>query len=298
MNALSQIFIALVALLVIQTSVLAATEISPGILYQGGTKLIASDYGVEFDVPQGWQALLPEDSDVLMMEPVGGVARIVISAVTNSSENAIQQLMSESQPLEADSQLIPGGRVTKKGRIFFQSFSVRGSNPQNLAATAYARLGHNKTAFYVMLLEPVNQDKYKTINRSLVDSVRFKQLTSSSVASLDKENWEQQLKGRSLKYLKTEGGLSEEKQIYLCSNYTFSYYENSNYLSSDVYTDFSSASQNQQTGSWKINGNTILLTWEDGSTTNSTLSRQNAQGESGTFVDGQRWFQVENSVCR
>lgn len=289
------------ALLTSQISVFAATEINPGVLYAGGTRLTVSGLGIEFSVPGGWQALLPEGSEAMIMEPVTAMARIIVTAVANSNEKAIHQRLSESQPLDAGSTLVPAGKVaetvSRNSKLYFQTFNVQGSNPQNLAASAYARLGNNQTALYAVLLEAKAKSKYKSINHHLVSSASFIPLSQSSNSRQDIVNWEQQLKGGSLKYLHTSDGLSVEKQIYLCSNTTFNYARNSDYISSDATVDYSSASQGGDSGNWKIKGNEITLTWADGSTTTSTLERRYAEGESGIYVDGQQWFATNNDVC-
>ena len=59
----------------------AATEISPGVLYPSGTRLQVSTLGISFQVPQNWQAMLPQGSEVLIMEPTNAAARIIVSAM-------------------------------------------------------------------------------------------------------------------------------------------------------------------------------------------------------------------------
>ena len=68
----------------------------------------------------------------------------------------------ENQVLDAGSQLVPSGKPGKTGNLYHQKYSVQGSNPQNLGADAWARLGNNQTVFYTILLEPKSRNKYKS----------------------------------------------------------------------------------------------------------------------------------------
>lgn len=278
-----------------------ATEIKPGVLYKGGTSLLSSEYGLEFTVPQGWQAILPRGAEVMIMEPGNAVARIIISAVTNSNEAGLMQLMNQHRPLDAASQLVPGEQAVKKGKFYHQRYTIHGNNPQNLAAEAYAALGDNNTAFFAIILEPKDKAQFNVITKNLVGSVRFKAAKPQVVqqASDKNINWEQELKGRTLNYMRTENGMSINRKMNLCSNHNFSYSESENYVSSDVYTDFSTASQSGNKGRWQIKGNKLLLQWSDGTKSSFALSRRYVEewDEWGTFVDGERWFVVANRAC-
>ena len=132
----------------------AATEISPGVLYQPGTRLQVSSLGLELTVPKNWQALLPQGSEALVMEPIGQTARMIVTAVPDSSAQSIRQLMSQAQALDAMTQLLPSGQLNESNGIFSQQFQVSGHNPQNLKASAYGRLGSNRIALFVVMLEP------------------------------------------------------------------------------------------------------------------------------------------------
>ena len=82
--------------------------------------------------------MLPVDSKVLIMEPIGKVARMVVMAVPNSSNQAIRQLMRQPQALDLTTQLLPSGQVNDQDGLFSQTYQVVGVNSQNLVASAYA----------------------------------------------------------------------------------------------------------------------------------------------------------------
>ena len=280
----------------------AATEISPGVLYQSGSQLQVSTLGISFQVPPNWQALLPEGSDVLIMEPTNAVARIIVSAVPGSNEQSIEQLMNQGQMLDAMSQLQPSGKLKRQQQLFLRDYAIVGSNPQNLEASAYARLGKNQTAVFVILLRGSGQNGIDTIGRQFIQSVQFDEVkTEFQVQAEASQNidWNQALKGRTLKYMKTSNGLSIQKSINLCSDGSFAYSDDDSYISNDAMSSFSASSNSDNFGRWQIQGNQIILQWNDGSRSQFTLSRRYVEewNEWGTFVDDERWFNVQNKLC-
>lgn len=292
----------LAALVICSGQVNAATEISPGVLYQPGTRLQVSSLGLELSVPNNWQALLPQGSEALVLEPIGQTARLIVTAVPDSSAQSIRQLMGQAQALDAMTQLVPGGQLGESNGIFTQQFEVSGHNPQNLKASAYGRLGSNQVALFVLMLEPAGQNLLPALGKQFIQEATFsapqvaKQAQGSNSGPI---NWDRELRGRTLQYLKTSSGLSVDKRMNLCSDGSFIYTDNDSYLSSDAVSDFSASSQSSNAGRWEITGDRIKLTWNDGTRSQFTLSRRYVAewGEWGTFVDDERWFNNRNRVC-
>ena len=280
----------------------AATEISPGVLYQPGTRLQVSSLGLELTVPNNWQALLPQGSEALVMEPIGQTARMIVTAVAGSSAQSMRQLMSQPQVLDAMTQLVPSGQPGERNGIYMQQFELSGYNPQNLTASAYGRLGSNQTALFVVMLEPAGQNLLPALGRQFIQAATFsaprvaQQTQGGNGGPID---WDRELRGRTLQYLKTSNGLSIDKRMNLCSDGSFIYTDNDSYVSSDAVGDFSGYSQSGNAGRWEISGNTIRLRWNDGTQSQFTLSRRYVAewGEWGTFVDDERWFNNRNRAC-
>ena len=301
MPNINHVLLVLLAL-ILSSQIHARTEITPGVLYQPGSELTVPSYGIDLTVPAQWRAMLPVNSEALIMEPIGKVARMVVMAVPNSSNQAIRQLMNQSQVLDVTSQLLPSGQVQEENGIFSQTYKVTGVNPQNLVGSAYGRLGSNKTAVFVIMLEPRNQNMLPVLGKQFINSVTFSAPKSTMQMQADANNqinWAQKLRGRTLRYQSTGNGLSVTKLMNLCSDGTFSYSDKDNYGSGSLNSGFNLNSNYGQSGRWQITGNQIILSWNDGSSTQHTLSHQYVAdyGEWGTFVDGERWFNNPNQVC-
>ena len=278
-----------------------AVEITPGIMYDAGTSLAAPDLGIEFSVPPGWRALLPQGTEVMVMAPDSADARMLLTAVPSSTEASLRQRMEQSQPLDVNSRLVPVGDTVKKGKYFHQRYTLEGLNPQKLAAQAYAVLGDNGTAFIAILLEPRDREQYTMLTRDLVASIRFSTPAQNStyIAAAENVDWQKTLTGRTLKYMQTSAGMSVTRTLNLCSDHTFSYRDSDNYASSDAMVNFSSTTRNDQNGRWRIDGNRLTLLWNDGTESRHVLSRRYVEDwdEWGTFVDDERWFSARNKAC-
>ena len=237
------------------------------------------------------------------VEPVGKVARMIISAVPGSNDQMVRQTMSEQLVLDFQSQLSPKSKVDMSGGLYSQSYEVTGNNPQNLVGSAYGRLADSGLAVYVVMLEPAKQNMVSPVGRKLIRGMSFPapktelEVQREAAKNID---WNEELRGRTLKYMYTGGGLSTTKKMNLCSDGSFSYSDSDSYASSDAVGDFSAYSQGGQSGRWQISGNRIVLQWNDGSTSQYSLSRRYVPewGEWGTFVDEERWFNVQNQVCQ
>jgi hypothetical protein len=294
-----QIIPALLMLLTLATAARASTEISPGVVYQPGTQLTVSSYGIDLTVPRDWRAMLPQGAEALIMEPIGQVARMIVMAVPNSDAQNIRQLMSQPQPLDMMTQLVPRTPPVDQGGLFSQQYEVQGNNPQNLVASAYGRLGSNRTAVFVIMLEPRNQNMLPALGRQFISSISFSAPQSAAAAGGGNIDWNQRLRGRTLTYRSTSNGMSITKLMNLCSDGRFSYTDSDSHNSSSATGDFSGYSQSGYTGRWQISGNQIHLSWDDGSRSQFTLSYRHVPeyDEWGIFVDDQRWFNNQNRVC-
>jgi hypothetical protein len=298
---MKHIFILVFSLLLMTSQSQAATEVSPGVLYPSGSDLKVSSHGIEFKVPDNWQAMLPPGSDLLIMEPTGSVARIFVTLAANSNAQAVKQIMSRPQTLDAMTRIKPNAQVTEQDGLFTQSYQVSGVNLQKLAATAYGRLGENKTAVFVIMLEPENQKSLPALGKKLIQSAAFSAPeTAQARAEADKSiDWERVIRGRTLEFTKTDDGRSINKRMNLCSNGRFYYTEQDSFVSKDTMSNFSAKTKTGQNGHWQIEGDDLQLFWSDGSRTQYKLSKRPvAKGdEPGLFLDDELWSNNRNRSC-
>jgi hypothetical protein len=305
---MKHILILAFSLFFISSQLHAATEISPGVMYPSGSDLKVSTHGIELEVPENWQAMLPQDSDYLMMESSGSVGRMLVTLASNSDKQSVRQMLDRPLVLDAMTRIKPSAEVTEKDGLFSQSYQVVGMNLQNLAATAYGRLGDNQTAVFVIMLAPEDQKSLLELGKKLINSIVFsapktaaqvKAEANSNTASSD-VNWDWQIRGRALEYVKKGDGATIKKRLSFCSNGRVFFTDQDSYTGNSGMSNFSANAQTTQNGHWKVSGDQLELFLSDDSHEQYRLSKRQLpdSNEWGIFLDDDRWVYKRNRACR
>jgi hypothetical protein len=300
---MKHIFFLAFSLFFISSQLHAATEISPGVLYPSGSDLKVSTHGIELEVPDNWQAMLPRGSDLLVMETTDAVGRILVTFAADSDAQAVKQMLSRPHALDGMTRIKPSAEVTENDGLFTQSYQVSGINLQKLVATAYGRLGDNKTAAFVIVLEPENQISLAAIGKQLIQSIVFSapktaaQVRAETSSSI---NWVRELSGRTLEYASTDEGRSIKKRMNFCSNGRVYYTDQDRFTGKTEMSNFSANTKTSKKGHWQVSDDQLQLFWSDGSREQYSLSQRQLtdSDESGMFLDDERWFNKPNRACR
>jgi len=300
---MKHIFVLAFSLFLISSQLHAATEIRPGVLYPQGSELKISNHGIELEVPDNWQAMLPRGSDLLVMETTDAVGRILVTSVTNSDAQAVRRMLSRPHVLDAVTRIKPAADVTEKDGLFTQRYQVSGVNLQKLVATAYGRLGDNKTAAFVIVLEPENQISLAALGKQLIQSIVFSGAKTSAQAKAETSgniNWQRELRGRALEYTSTDDGRSIRKRMNLCSNGRVYYTDQDRFVGNTEMSNFSANTRTSQNGHWQVSGDQLQLFWTDGSRSQYSLSKRQLpdSDKRGTFLDDELWINTRNRACR
>jgi len=278
----------------------AATEIQPGVIYNAGSDLSVSNLGLQLRVPQGFRAALPQGTDVLLMESDDQSRRMLVSA-SAGSEAEVEQFLSQPYAIDEYTQLLPEGEPRRQALQWLQSYEVAGLADPSTRAVALVRLSKTGIALLVLTLYTEFEGEALSAAQQMLDEAQFNPPKAvSRVQAVGPEiNWQERLRGAALRYLKTENGFSANRFYYLCSDQNFVYADNDSYASSDALSDFSYAGQANHHGQWHIRANRLQLLWADGGQSEFLLSRRYVEqwDEWGTFLNDERWFEVNNTVC-
>ena len=283
---------------------LAATEVEPGQLYQGGARLSVSQAGIEFSVPEGWLALLPPGAEAMVFEADDQSARMFVMAEPGQDVAAVEASMNESTVLDAGLQIAPGGPATQANGLYRQTYNLLGGNPQGLKVSSLGRLGDNQVAIYTILVQLPGRPEQAPTAEAFMRGIEFSQIaqpaTQATPGQVDNIDWNSELRGRSLRYLKSGNGLTTDKRINLCSDGTAVYSDNDSYFSGGAVSNFSAYTNRGDVGRWVIAGNRLSIDWNDGTRSAYGLSRRYVErwSEWGTFLDDERWFNTANKVCQ
>ena len=281
----------------------AADEITPGQLYSGGHPLKASGLGLEFTVPSGWQALLPAGAEIMVMEPLDQSARLFVMGEPDNDPASVSAAMNEATQLDAGLSIEPLAPASLSDGLYRQRYRILGPNPQGLEVSSLGRLGDNGVAVYAILMQAAGSDGRMPEVETFMRGIRFSAIAAASAPATvagDEIDWDGQLRGRTLRYLRSGNGLTVDKRLSLCSDGMVVYSDRDSYFSGGAISDFSAYSNSGDVGRWRIDGNRLGVTWNDGSRSDYTLSRRYVErwDEWGTFLNEDRWFNIANEVCQ
>ena len=289
----------LVALL-LTTGPAKAEVARQGKLYPGGTLLEAPDVGVAFTVPEGWQALWPQGSEFLVMQPSDNQV-MILAIVQEASEQEIRATMAAAIPLDSNVVLTPTSAVERRDGALEARYDVGGGQIP-LKAWGGARASEHGVAVAFVLAAPADRlERHLPTARALIGSPDlFSAPAGAATATEDADQsgdrWDVYLKGRYLARYYTTTGYTDETHLWLCSDGTF--------IRSGAAGGFgggaSGAFQGGSSGRWQATGaganGQLTLRFGDGSVAQHELFYDYDKDQ--LFVDGKRWLRGDNERCR
>jgi len=169
------------------------------------------------------------------------------------------------------------------------------SEGQSIKAAATTMLSPYGGGLTVLALTTADKftDEYKSITKSVANSMKFMQPVESALV----KEWKSRITGKLLKYMNTGDNSTSTTTYSLYTNGAFRYYNSSSYSSVDHYVDHdlyaSSASQDDDTGTWEITGSeteaTLVVTYKNGKV--GRLGLESKEGSRGQiYLNGSRYF--------
>ncbi|MEP6847283.1 MAG: hypothetical protein ABI999_00390 [Acidobacteriota bacterium] len=108
--------------------------------------------------------------------------------------------------------------------------------------------------------------------------------------------WESELSGTHLLYLYSGNGYFEEKHIYLCASGVLLQRTGQGGFSPGDVDGPSFSARGWRRGSWSVNGNALVLRFQDGSVGQFALTKRQASNEVG--LNGNRYFIQAQNACQ
>jgi len=265
-------------------------------------KVELPEYGVSFEIPNGWTA--QEEGDYIFMghNSIPGLIIIFENTAQSTSqlrEEALKGIIEEGVNLQAKGDFsISENKVEGYYEGVFQ-----GTQARAFAVGLISRVGSGFTAMVLTEKSQFSKVHLEEMNK-LTSSVRFSQISGTYATA----QWKKWLTGSQLRYLYTSGGsdygggysgTSQDEKIELCSNGSF-LYNSSSSSSFDVSGGFGSThGSNDGNGTYEIygtGGRTYLkLLFKNGKVTEYEVTTNDKDH---TLLDGYRYFLVEPEGCQ
>ena len=271
-------------------SLLLLLLLPAAVMSQSSTTIDAKSYGYSFKSPAGWiHQDLQNGSHFFGSNTVAGF--VLVFPHTYEDKEAVRSYTQMNGIEEDGMVLAPSGQIenfSTNGLIGTFTGWAQGSAIKAMVITLFSPHGGG-----VSIMTMTSPDKfdasYPALAKSVANSVTLVRPVESPLA----QQWRQGLSNKKLTYLNTTSNSTEKKILILYENGRFVYGDQSSYSSSDYGSDFSSASQGDDAGQWKILGDgqaiQLQLTYNDGS-----ISQHSLQMKEGTatqiLLDGRRYF--------
>ena len=265
-------------------------------------KIDLPEYGVSFEIPDGWTAQMEEEYIFLGHHSIPGLIVIFENTAQTPDElrqNALEGIYDEGVNLQ------PQGDFTilENKVLGYYTGSFQGANVKAFAVGLVSRVGSGFTAIVLTETEAFSSTHEEEMTK-LIESVQFKAISDTYAT----EQWKGWLIGSQLRYMYTSGGsdygggysgTSEDTRINLCSDGSFLYYSNSS-SSFDGSGGFGYAHGNKDSnGTYIIYGNAgrtyLKLAFENGEEQEYSISTND---QDHTLLNDYRYFVVDLEGCR
>jgi hypothetical protein len=283
-------------------SVSAASQAPAAQPIAGGQVVNDPSMGVRFSVPPGWKHQKQQATYIMGHDTIPGMV-IITPHTFNSAQEVIA---SASEPLYQgqDGQLaVTSQAVTLATNILAADYGGHMLGKQARGRVVAVLSPHGGG---LMIMAGTEASTYGPQYAQLAEGIASSMQFSKPVMSAEAQNWSQRLRGRKLHYLKSnrDSGVtgshfeSTERSIYLCSDGSFQG-SSSSQMAFDTAGGSGHSGGKPQTGSgrWEVatlgGGVSLVLRLTNGETISYRLETDGSK----TFLEGQRWFVVENNVC-
>lgn len=276
----------LILILSLMVGPVAAVPLQPGQQYPGGTKLEVQAGGMAVVVPEGWFALQPHGSAMLVLTPdeQSDEQSYVMATAEVVTLDEVRAFLSNPLPLGNGVVLQPQGSPTQDGQDLVMPYAVKGG-VEPYEASGRARWFSNGVVVVVFALAKAGELEP---TRRVAD-----QFLANVTIMEGSDDWQPYLKGRHLVRYHTVTGHTEERHIYLCADGHF----RKTFRASNLSGTGSVVAASGHAGRWQAigSGNVgwLILHFDDGRRSEFELEfRDNKM-----YLDGEQWLKDTNSYC-
>ncbi|MBX2844357.1 MAG: hypothetical protein KTR26_21505 [Flammeovirgaceae bacterium] len=255
------------------------------------------EWGISFNSPPGWQSQTGENGFTF----VSPDQKSLIFLIPNQDSKTIDQLKVAARQgiIDQNIRLSMVGNPKAFGSngiscefegVYNQRqakcYAVGILSPYGIGATI---LAISETIDY--------NEELKDLAITHAKSISFYQPKVAIDPTGNIADWHQYLKGRKLEYYKTSTGFTDHIIFWLCSDGSFGRKDDTSSFSSGPISSFSGVAGGSNAGKWTARGSgnigTLVLQYNDGSSANHQVEIKDGK----FYLDGVKYFRVENDRC-
>ena len=147
----------------------SARNIEPGQSSAAGTRLRIPKGTASFEIPSGWHAQRPEESEAIILLSEAGDGFIMIFPMLNLTEEALIALLGERQPITHDLVFEPSRPVTRVGNRVMADYKAG-----SFSGHAICLMGPGQeSVLFFLASRPTDSDAPASVLEQLADSTEF-----------------------------------------------------------------------------------------------------------------------------
>jgi hypothetical protein len=276
-------------------SELPSNRLRPGTMYHPGDSVRSPRLGLSARIPEGWDGVLPRDTEVFLLMPNTNIVGEMFIVVNEKLDLAGQR-----KRWESGSELSPGLKLQIDGGITVRDGDILSANGKVVGAQANAQNRvylESKCSPYgfcvvaIALADNTSLERVKQGLQALMSSASFKKpSTESPYKNFD---WKPFLSGKILLGINYEQGGKKEDEVDLCADGTFE----SRITRTGIFKGQAKKYQGKKEGKWDVKSNgdkaTLTFTFEKLDPVEIELVAKDEE----IYVRGARYFVGESERC-
>jgi len=275
---------------------LPSNRVKPGAMYHSGDTVVSPRLGLRTQIPQGWEGVLPRDTEVFLLMPTNNTNGEIYTVVNDNLDLQGQARRWKSGMDLSDAlQLRPDGEITTRGSDIICVSAKMAGDKANNQSKVYLEAKCSPAGFcvsFIVIADPLSLDAAKKALQSFVDNTTFVKPTNESPYA--NFNWKEFLGGKVLLAFGYESNSKREDEVNLCADGTF----HSRITRTGIFKEQAKGYQGKKQGNWDVKSNgekaTITFTFNKLSPVDVEIEARDEE----VYVKGQRYFVGVSDVCR
>jgi hypothetical protein len=276
---------------------LPTNRIKPATMYNAGDTIYSPRLGIRTTVPQGWQGVLPRDTEVFLLMPTENMVGEIF-VVVNNGVNLLSQEERWKKGFETSPglTLAPDGAITKRGNdVIAVTAKMVGANANNNQAKAYLEAKCSPSGFCVVFMltaDASSLDRVKSGLQEFVDNTKF--VEPSNRSPYENFDWKKFLSSKVLLNIDYESNSKREDEVNLCADGKFY----SHLTRTGIFGDQAKGYQGKKKGQWDVKSEgskaTLTFTFEKRPPVEVVLEARDEE----IYVGERRYFVGESQTCK
>lgn len=271
-------------------------RLQPGRMYDAGETLYAPRFGFIAKVPEGWQGMLPRESEVFLLSTTTSTyGEIFVFGREQGNLNAMKETWQKGISLSETIQLKAVAASIQDDVLMAEAVATGEYVNKGYRAFAIAKCNPAGPCITTLMVAP--EQFFESVKNTSIQFMKASSFENPSAANPYAEfDWQEFLSNKVVATYKAVQGGSKESTIHLCANGTFQ----ADIKKSGILKSDKPEYKGKQSGTWKVTGmgeqTTIQFIFEKKNTPpiEAILTIKDEQVYSG----GERYFVGASDKCK